>query len=431
MTNTDNLAKGWELAGAGDVQGAMRELRAHAADVPASAAAPLVGRVAGLAEMPDLADAAAALAAGPGRPQELYDYGRVCVERGAAFLAVPALDEALRLVPDARGVLVELVSALENEERHREAVALLQERESAGPLPAWPERYLLAYNAMMAGEPETARLAAATLPEPTGGDEMWRPAFDRVHRMLDRWAVGRGLAPLDRRDLRGWHYVLTGGVLTTLSPHGFAAGMTGRWAFVQDGESECLAGLRRLGLVVEAAGLRPRSVSVLSDRSSRILGIAAARLLGLPAKPYRPGRSDTIVVAYDLNEVEDDVPAGLRERQPGQVLYEHSTCWTDPPAVSADVSTQLVQMCTAPWGARMRMGEDGAVEDLPEDARPPEEVAAGILAADPAPDPGDGETPPDPDEALVAFVSGLRGRWPDGPRERVRLPGPVPSGRFL
>lgn len=324
MTNTDNLAKGWELAGAGDVQGAMRELRAHAADVPASAAAPLVGRVAGLAEMPDLADAAAALAAGPGRPQELYDYGRVCVERGAAFLAVPALDEALRLVPDARGVLVELVSALENEERHREAVALLQERESAGPLPAWPERYLLAYNAMMAGEPETARLAAATLPEPTGGDEMWRPAFDRVHRMLDRWAVGRGLAPLDRRDLRGWHYVLTGGVLTTLSPHGFAAGMTGRWAFVQDGESECLAGLRRLGLVVEAAGLRPRSVSVLSDRSSRILGIAAARLLGLPAKPYRPGRSDTIVVAYDLNEVEDDVPAGLRERQPGQVLYEHS-----------------------------------------------------------------------------------------------------------
>jgi hypothetical protein len=39
---------------------------------------------------------------------------------------------------------------------------------------------------------------------------------------------------LDRQDLRGWHYVLTGGVLGSLSPYGFDVGMTGRWAYVSD-----------------------------------------------------------------------------------------------------------------------------------------------------------------------------------------------------
>jgi len=48
---------------------------------------------------------------------------------------------------------------------------------------------------------------------------------------------------LDRQDLRGWHYVLTGGILASLSPYGFDDGMTGRWAYLSDSVSRCAAAL--------------------------------------------------------------------------------------------------------------------------------------------------------------------------------------------
>ena len=422
------LAKAQELVEAGDVRAAMGELRVQAGNVPPGAIAPLVERLARLADMDDLAAASAALAAAPTRAQELYDYGYACVDRGASFLAVPALREALRLAPNAPSVLFELVSALEDEEEHAEALALLQEREAG--LPAWPGRYLLAYNALMAGELETAHTAVERLPEPVGEDEGWQPAYARVHRILDRAAAAQAVSPLDRRDLRGWHFVLTGGLLATLSTYGWDAGMTGRWGFLQDSTDRCLLGLRRLRLVLDAAGYRPRSVSLLQDRSSHILGLAAAQVLELPAEPYEPGRPDTVVVAYDLNEVEDETLAGLRDRVPGQVLHEQATCWTRPPAVSADACTLLAQNCVAPWEPQLRMGEDGMVEKTPADSRPAEEVAADIVAASIEPDPGDGETPPDPDDALAAMAARLAGQWLSGPRERVPSPGPVPSNRF-
>jgi hypothetical protein len=46
--------------------------------------------------------------------------------------------------------------------------------------------------------------------------------------MLARADVARAVMPLDLRDLRGWHYLLTGGILWFLSPWGLDAGMTGR-----------------------------------------------------------------------------------------------------------------------------------------------------------------------------------------------------------
>ncbi|GAA2262708.1 MULTISPECIES: hypothetical protein [Kitasatospora] len=62
---------------------------------------------------------------------------------------------------------------------------------------------------------------------------------------------------------------------------------------------------------------------------------------------------------------------------------------------------------------------------------PAEEIAAEICAADPTPDAGDGESPEDSDEVLVAFATAVREHWLDGPRDRSRFPGPVPSSRFL
>ncbi|MFG2989094.1 hypothetical protein ACGFZK_07305 [Streptomyces sp. NPDC048257] len=401
-----------------DLPGAVRSLRPHAETASIAELAKATRALADAAGFKDLAGAAKAAAKRPGEPQALYDFGYACVERGVAFLAVAPLREALRLLPDSRPLLAELVSALEDENRHAEAAALLSGR---GPgLPAWPETYLLVHHALLAGDLDTAERIGTALPAPE--DPQWSGAHDRQKRRLRRTdrarraqrAVGH-TDPLGHTDLRGWHYGLTGGLLGILSPYGWDAGMTGRFAYLGDTHETCRHGLARLALALEAAGRRPATVSLLPGRSDRILGLAAGRVLGLPSVPYEPGRPDTLVVAYDLNAVHPDLLRTLHARADGQILSEHATCWTDPPAVSADFSALLCQIVVPPWK---------------DDQRPEEEIVRDIAQAAAGPDEGDGATPPDPDEAFRAFVTAVGDSWLTGPRDRVASPGPVLSSRF-
>ncbi|CAL9639124.1 hypothetical protein [Streptomyces sp. enrichment culture] len=424
------LVTAWERLDAGDVPGALRLLR-QADAAPLGEVALVVGRAAATAGFDDLRTAASALSAHPDRPQALYDYGYACVERGVSHLAIPALREALRLTGSV-AVLRELVSAYEEEGRHRDAADALLAHEAV--LADWPDRYLLVYNALLAGDLEQARHRHALLPGPD--EDLWHGAHDRLNRMLRRAACALEAAALDGTDLRGWQFVMGGTVLGTLSPYGFDAGMTGRFAWLHDTHGQCLAGLVRLRAVLDAAGVRARSVSLLPDRDSRILGLAAAEVLGLPAEPFEAGRQDTVVVAYDLGATAGD-PRGaaaleqLRERVPGQVLHEHAGCWTDPPPVAADSVTLLHQSAVAPWAGGLRQGADGGVEQGDADPRPAEEIAASVVAADPEPDEGDGRTPADPVEGVAAFVTAVRDAWLRGDRDAVRSTGPVGSSRFL
>ncbi|WP_030162719.1 hypothetical protein [Streptomyces sp. NRRL S-244] len=411
---TDDVRR---LIKAGDLPGAVRTLRPHAETAPLADLAKATRHLAEAAGFDDLARAAKAAARTPRDPQALYDLGYGCVEHGIAFLAVAPLRQALALVPDSRRLVQELVSALEDEHRHGEAAALLAGRGAA--LAPWPERYLLVHNALFAGDLDTARRTAAALPDPE--DTRWLGARDRQRRILSRAALAEAAGALGERDLRGWHFALTGGLLATLSPYGFDAGMTGRYAYLGDQHGLCRRGLDRLGLVLDAAGRRPGTVSLLPGRPCQALGLAAAELLGLPAVPYDPARTDTVVVAYDLNAHDTELLSALHGRTDGQVLYEHATCWTDPPAVTADVSGLLAQHTVAPWA------EQG---QWPADPRPAEEIARDIVTADPAPDEGDGQTPADPDEGLRTFTAAVAAGWLRGPRDRVRSPGPVRSSRF-
>ncbi|TMQ99199.1 hypothetical protein ETD83_18300 [Actinomadura soli] len=410
------------LLDSGDIAGLIRHLRFNAEDMGLAEVAGLMEGAAARSGFDDMREAAAAMVRARG-PQELYDFGYACIERGVPFLAIPALRQALELMPDEPALLMELVSALERENRHAEAVAALEPRVVA--LDPWPARYLLAYNALLAGDVVRADREATALPVPDDAD--WAPAHDRLARMLARARTVRAVSPLDAKDLRGWHFTLGGGVLATISPYGFDRGMTGRFAYTSDGFAMCRQVLDRLRLILDAAGRRPASVGVLPDRSSQILGLAAAEVFGLPAEPYAPGRPDVLVVAYDLNETEAD---GLWERAEGQVLFERATCWTAPPAVSADVTGLLHQVVVAPWGEQLRVTPDGETETVPPDVRPVEELAAEIVQAVPEKDEGDGATPPDPDEALAGFARAVAGQWLTGPRDAVRSPGPVPSSRF-
>ncbi|MFF5596497.1 tetratricopeptide repeat protein [Streptomyces althioticus] len=128
------LVTAWERLDAGDVPGALRLLR-QADAAPLEEVALVVGRAAATAGFDDLRTAASALSAHPDRPQALYDYGYACVERGVSHLAIPALREALRLTGSV-AVLRELVSAYEEEGRHRDAADALLAHEAV--LADWP-----------------------------------------------------------------------------------------------------------------------------------------------------------------------------------------------------------------------------------------------------------------------------------------------------
>ncbi|MFJ4467176.1 tetratricopeptide repeat protein [Streptomyces sp. NPDC089424] len=428
---TPELLNAWQALDEGDVPGALRQLRQGTDDLPLDELALVVARAAGSAGFDDLRTAADSLAARPEKAQALYDFGYACIERGVPYLAIPALRLALRQAQGSAAVLRELVSAYEREGRHRDAVEVLTAHESG--LVDWPDRYLLVYNALMAGDLAVARRRHARLPDPQ--DAMWLPAQARQRRMLERAGRTEPVSPLDATDLRGWQYVIGGTVLGTLSPYGFESGMTGRFAWLQDTHGQCLRGLLRLKAVLGAAGVRPTSVSLLPERGSRILGLAAAEVLELPAKPFAPDREDTVVVAYDLNVVADaeqgpEILGRLLERTPGQVLHEHASSWTDPPVVTADSVTLLHQSATAPWEGQLRAGEDGNVDRGAPDGRPEEDIAADILAADASPDEGDGGAPADPVEKLTDFVSAVRDTWLTGDRAGLNSTGPVSSSRF-
>jgi hypothetical protein len=414
----------------GNVGAAIGRLRAHAERVPLDRLAAILERAAGATGFDDLAQAARAVVARPDDPTALYQLGYACIERGIASVAVPVLAAALARAPGTLPIIAELAIAYEISHRYRDAVAVLEANEPV--LRDWPERYLLAFNALMSGDVAKARHWADRLSPP---DDAWVPARQRLAGMLDRAALldrADGPDRVDAPPLRRWHYVLNASVLATLSPYGFDEGMNGRYGFIQDTPELCAATLTRLRAVLPPVS----AVCLLPDRSSRILGLAAARLLDLPARPWSSavdgaGVAGSVVVAYDLSEVEPAILAALRDRAPGSVLVEHASCWTEPPAVAADVVGFLHQYVVAPWGKRLvaRPGEEARWTD--PDRRPEEEVAAEIVAAASATSTLE-TLPDDTTERLVAFVRGLGNAWPaTGPRDRMWSPGPVPSSSFF
>lgn len=427
---SDPLAVAESLLAGDDIAGLIRHLRTNGDQLPLTDVARVLRVAAQVSGFDDLAASAADVLDADGDPAEraqaLFDFGYACVERGIAFLAIRPLSAAVELEPQAVPIRTELAAAYEREGRHREAVAAL--RGYDGELP-WLARYQLTYNAILAGDLVEAEAAYAALPVPE--EESWAAAREKVRAMLVRAAAARVHdGGLDAQDLRGWHFALTGGLLINISPWGFDAGMTGRWAMVGDSYASCVEVLRRVGVVLEARELRPQSVSLLPDRDSVILGLAAARYLGLPTVPFAPERPDTLIVAYDLNDCDGETLAALRTRTPGQILFERATNWTDPPLAAADISGFLRQTVMTPWDAKLRM-VDGAAVRTDADMRPPEEIAAELAATTPETDEGDGAAPPDPDEALVGFVDAVGETWLIAAREFVGSAGPVPSSRFL
>jgi hypothetical protein len=166
----------------------------------------------------------------------------------------------------------------------------------------------------MAGDLEKAAEGFGRLPEPE--DTAWTPAREKVRRILARARTARALTSLDRQDLRGWHYVLTGGVLATLSPYGFGSGMTGRWAYLSDSAGGCAAVLQRLRLILGAAGAatcsgrrhRGRHFALPSSRLANSKDREVGRLASRRHAVLR--QSSHISTGYPIHHFREHEPQG-------------------------------------------------------------------------------------------------------------------------
>ncbi|HTJ43093.1 MAG TPA: hypothetical protein VL463_13405 [Kofleriaceae bacterium] len=372
-----------------------------------------------------LADAVARASTDTQDPDALYDAGYALIDAGLPAVAATVLARCLEVVPGSEDVVTELSAALERCLLYADAQKLLE----AHPhliQSSFLCRYLLAYNAAMAGDLATTRAQAASL---AGDDDTERVMTARITGFLERADRVAGIARLDRTDLRGWHYVLTGGLLAHLSPYGFEEPMRGRYAWLQDSIARVKTGLDRLRAALTAWELEVPCVYAPPGRDHEILAEAASRVIGVPVAPWpavgvpAPG----LVVAYDLGGVGARELERLIDRRPGQIVYTHACPWTQDSAIAPEITTLLHQSLTAPWGSRLIVDRaSGAARPSPEDDRDPGAIADEIAAS----------AGLDAEEAgkddLAGWEQLLRAAGPPvaGRRERLWAGSPVASSKF-
>lgn len=375
----------------------------------------------------------------PNDSEALYDAGYALYEQRLYDIAATLLARAHRLAPGSPTLVTELAANLEALLLHGPAAAALR---ASGLVDTDATcGYLYGYNALLSGDVEAARPVAAALRALEDPSLSYMGAA--LGGMVARADALRGASPLDSDDLAGWHLVINGAVLLHLSPRGYAAEpsaapapMRGRYGYVADSYALLREGIDRLAVALGAARIAVPRVFALPDRGSRIVALAAAEILGAPCEDFAAGGDDRpgLVVAYDLDRSGAALER-LREHRPGQVLFAHASCWTDPFPYAPDVTTYLCQSNVAPWDAGRSAvdPETGAVHQLAEDEAPVAELAAKIVAAT-----GDHRSMSTTEQivTLVTAVHGVAGEAAaglyrtDGPRLRQRVGSPVVSHRF-
>jgi hypothetical protein len=370
-----------------------------------------------------VADVALA-ARGVGAPDPLYRAGWMLCEIGAHDLAVAPLARAHFLRPGNVEIVGELALALEAVGAARDAVRLYQEHvELLGDAPVL--RYHYGFCAAFAGRIDLTRQMAATLPAETD-------PFREVRARLDGYvarheAVARQL-PLDDGDVRGWHAVLSGGVLLVRSPDE-QEGMNGRFGISWEQPAQVARVLDRLALVLRLADVVPTAVVTGAERDDRVLARAVAERLALPVvDPSRPAPGERPLVVH-FRWADGGSAAATGELGFAYWLPFHARHERAPAIVGL-----LAQRVAPPWGERMRLvgfdpgnpAQRGEVVTEPPDLRAPEVIGAE-LARQPA-DPPTGEDAADArqTELVVRALGdarpwvGLYGGttpeyWPGGP----------------
>ncbi|MBN1800127.1 MAG: hypothetical protein JW891_01390 [Candidatus Lokiarchaeota archaeon] len=286
----------------------------------------------------------------PDDAEALYDLAYELFDDKLHGIAATLLARAIKIEPYNEDFLAELSYNLEELTMNHDAVRFLSKSEvllESSELC----RYLLGFNSLMTGDVDKARELLLTLE--TSSEENIAFMATQLRGMVERAVYLKNKGMLDDENLRVWHWILNGSILLHLSPFGLEDSMRGRYAYVSDSYMLCLHGIERLKLVLKSAGLDVPQVIAAPDRSSRILARATAKILDKPivqwsnASQNNPG----LIVVYNWNQIGDEeVIKHLLHHRPGQLVWVHASCWTNPYWYAPDVTTFLYQYNVSPWG---------------------------------------------------------------------------------
>jgi hypothetical protein len=159
-------------------------------------------------------------------------------------------------------------------------------------------------------------------------------------------------------------------------------------------------------------------------------------MLGVPrvAWDQRGSKLPCLVAAYDLDALDDvELAKALRDHAPGQLLWAHASCWTNPFPFSPDLTTFLYQTNAAPWAeGRLQLDNAPAGQALRRDEAPSRSRPADRGR----PAPSDSLADAGALEALLRAAAALAGPHAagfarsSGQRLRQRAGSPVPSAFF-
>jgi hypothetical protein len=366
----------------------------------------------------------------------LYELSYELYEQNIHSIAATFLNKANLLTPQNERIVSELVSNLEALMMNKEATNILSEAKS---LLNSSEicRYLYAFHSIMTGDIDTPEKILPTIQDSIDKDIQFMAKS--IKGMLNRFSVLKRSRPLDNKDLRGWHMVMNGSVLLHLSPFGLDDAMFGRYAYITDSYSLCRHGIERVQEVLKVAEINLPSIIALPDRSSQILALATSKIVGKPLKYWDEIDINTegLIVVYDLDEVQPgELLPEIADHRPGQLLWAHASCWTNPFPFSPDITTYLYQHNNSPWGGGGFVYNTKAkrVEISDSDKTADEELSLKIVDAEIDRDYIDDL------EDLLAMINPLRnlsedsnpGIYKTSERRRLQRTGsPVLSNRFV
>lgn len=362
-----------------DLNGALRLLEPWIAgtdisvtDEQWSATYELFSRITELKFGEDLGIVASALASEPSNPDRGYELGYTLIEHGRADLAIGVLSRAHHQVSGNARIVAELITALEIKGRHEE-IAVVLARESELVDSTHHFAYLKAFNSIVLGELNEARQILPRLLNTT--DETQIYMTKRIQGMLMRADVIEASQPLERSNLRGWHYVMTGGILLHIAPDNMAGRLRGGYGKTWDTDNRVLLGLSSLVAVCEVLDLTFPAILIPPDRNSQILGHALGALFQLPVEEWFGDSEAGIVTVYDVGELIPELRQPLKEHHPNQSLFVQSCSSLREHIVAPDLLTYFYEFNTSPWSSGISI-ENQYIEAVKGD---PEDVAERVL----------------------------------------------------
>jgi hypothetical protein len=369
MTNAATLLK------AGDHAAALKAMAAQLVGLDGPALKDALGTLATLGKKLDRSgwrSAAEKFAKDLRDPRLAFKLGFELLEDDLPLLAVVFLERAYKARPNTPDHISEYVYALEELGRNAEARDVLLKVEATQLRDTFELRFLLAFNHLLCCDVEACR---ALMPELlTERDEELAPLALELDHMVQRADALKGASPLNAADLRGWQYVINGGVLANAAAEN---GPGGRFLDVTDTPVLCRAGLAAVEKAAASLGVALPTVWAAADANSRILARAASEKLKVPLKdlPAHGTLEPGLVVVHDLEALTDAQLDVLQWNRAGQLLWVHATPWTREPAFAADVTTLLHHTFTPAFAA----SETAAVKAILDAPAPSEEPAFNTL----------------------------------------------------